>query len=293
VKRCAFLSLADTADWVIDDEHAIGPLAELGWQVDTVPWNDPGRAWEQYDAAVIRSTWDYWHDPEQFTDVLAAIAARTRLANSLALVRWNLVKSYLRDLAERGVEIVPTGFLAGWAGEVPGRWRERFGSEELVLKPLVGANGDDAFRYPADAPRGHQDRLLRRLGDRPCMVQPFRASILEEGEFSLIYFSGEFSHAILKRPAAGEFRSQEERGAEILPVSPEPALLRCAERSLAALDETPLYARADFVRSPAGSEGSGFELMELELVEPSLYLRTDAAAPARFAAAVDRWAARA
>jgi hypothetical protein len=109
--------------------------------------------------------------------------------------------------------------------------------------------------------------------------------VLSEGEFSLFYFNGTFSHAILKTPAASEFRSQEERGAVIRPVRPEPQLLDRGKRALAALAVVPLYARADFIRD----EDNDFLVMELELIEPSMYLRTDSDAPARFARAVDAW----
>jgi glutathione synthase/RimK-type ligase-like ATP-grasp enzyme len=289
MKHCAFLSLSDPANWVIDDSHAIEPLRARGWTVNTVPWSAANVSWGHYDAVVIRSTWDYWHDPHRFIATLREIGGRTRVANPLTLVRWNLAKTYLRDLARRGVSIVPTGWLDGWTDAEAAGWFEEFASEELVLKPLVGANGDDAFRLAMEDQAEHRKLIAARLGERPCLVQPFRPSILAEGEFSLVFFNGSFSHAILKRPAPGEFRSQEERGADILPVTPEPELLACAQRCLATLGQTPLYARADFVRGPAAGADGAFELMELELVEPSLYLRTDPDAPERFADALVAW----
>jgi hypothetical protein len=117
------------------------------------------------------------------------------------------------------------------------------------------------------------------------MLQPFLHAVQEEGEYSLFFFSGEYSHAILKVPAAEEFRSQEERGAEIHPVQPQADLLARGRQALAAVTPPPLYARVDLVRNAAGE----FEVMELELIEPSLYLRTDPGAPERFARAVDAW----
>jgi hypothetical protein len=117
------------------------------------------------------------------------------------------------------------------------------------------------------------------------MVQRFMPAILVEGEYSLFFFNGVFSHAILKVPAEGEFRSQEERGADVRAVTPEPSLLRRAESALAAIGSIPLYARVDMVRD----DTADFRVMELELIEPSLYLRTDSGAPPRFAEAVDNW----
>jgi glutathione synthase/RimK-type ligase-like ATP-grasp enzyme len=285
MQRCAFLTLDERGDYVIDDEHAVEPLAELGWQVSTISWRQTAEPWSAFDAVVIRSTWDYWDDVPAFLEVLARIDRQTRLANPLDLVRWNLAKTYLRDLRDKGVGIVPTVWLDGLDGQSAAGCAERLQSTQLVVKPVVGANGQDAFRFSRDEDPQRWSGIADCFRGRACMVQTFMPNVLTEGEFSLFFFSGEFSHAILKVPAAGEFRSQEERGAEILAIHPEAALLRAGERALAAVSPAPLYARVDFVRDAAGA----FGVMELELIEPSLYLRMDPGAPGRFARAVDRW----
>jgi glutathione synthase/RimK-type ligase-like ATP-grasp enzyme len=288
MKQCAFLTLGERGDFVIDDEHAILPLADLGWQVSTVSWRQTDRPWSDFDAVVIRSTWDYWYDVAAFLDALARIDRQTRLANPLDLVHWNLAKTNLRDLQGKGVSVVPTLWLDDLPLAAIGRWARDLGSDQLVVKPVVGANGQDAFRLsPRDDPQrlGEIADLFR---GRACMVQPFMRNVLDEGEYSLFFFGGDYSHAILKVPAAGEFRSQEERGAAICPLEPEARLLASGRAALAAVVPAPLYARIDFVRNGAG----GFDVMELELIEPSLYLRTDPEAPGRFARAVDRWFSR-
>ena len=117
------------------------------------------------------------------------------------------------------------------------------------------------------------------------MVQPFMPKVVSEGEFSLFFFNSQFSHATLRIPAPNEFRSQEERGAEVRTVVPEDRLLLRGKQAMAALSTSPLYARIDFVRNAAGD----FDVMELELIEPSLYLRMDPEAPARFARAIVNW----
>ena len=285
MKPCAFLTLDERGDFVIDDEHAIAPLAALGWQVSTVSWRQTAVPWSHFEAVVIRSTWDYWNDVPAFLAALARIDRQTRLANPLDLVRWNLAKTYLRDLQDKGIGVVPTTWLDGLEPAAVARYAAQLGSDDLVIKPVVGANGQDAFRI---SPRDDLQRLREIaacFNGRACMVQPFRANVLAEGEYSLFFFSGEYSHAILKVPAVGEFRSQAARGAAILPIAPQTKLLERGRRALAAVAPTPLYARIDFVREAAGD----FEVMELELIEPSLYLRTDPEAPGRFARAVDRW----
>ncbi len=284
-KRCAFLTLEERGDFVIDDDHALQPLAEINWQTDVVSWRQTDIPWSNYDLVVIRSTWDYWDDVDGFLNVLQAIDQQTRLANPLDLVRWNLAKTYLRDLEQKGVPIVPT------------LWREKldnagiqacFGvldSQEIVVKPVVGANGIDAFRLNSSMIASEFEKAASRFVTKPAMVQPFMPRILDEGEYSLFYFNGEYSHAILKVPAAGEFRSQEEHGSEIRSVTPEPLLRSRAEQALATLDPAPLYARIDMVRD----EHDDFRVMEMELIEPSMYLRTEAGAPMRFAEAIDQW----
>ena len=130
-----------------------------------------------------------------------------------------------------------------------------------------------------------QSELVRVFADRPFVVQTFIENIQTEGEFSLFYFNREFSHATLKVPKSGDFRVQEEHGSRVLSITPEPALLDTGNKVLALVEPMPAYARADFVRGPDGR----FLIMELELVEPSMYLRMDPAAPGRFATAFDRY----
>lgn len=283
MKRCAFLTLDERADFVIDDEHAIGPLAELGWRVSTVSWRQTEIPWGDFDAVIIRSTWDYWNDVPAFLDVLAQIDRETHLANPLDVVHWNLAKTYMLDLEGKGVGIVPTIWPAAVHGASFPAFFDSLESDELVIKPVVGANGEDAFRISG---RDSQDRLFRIAGcfrERKAMVQRFMPRILTEGEYSLFFFNGEFSHAILKTPAESEFRSQEERGAYIKAVAPEEKLLLRAQQALSVISSPTLYARIDLVRD----DDEDFVIMELELIEPSMYLRTDPDAPMRFARAID------
>jgi glutathione synthase/RimK-type ligase-like ATP-grasp enzyme len=284
VRTCAFLTLEDPGNYVIDDDLATGPLASLGYRVVTVPWSRPGTRWGDYDAVVIRSTWDYPRDPKAFLSVLGEIeASGTPLFNPLELVRWNIRKTYLRDLADRGVPVVPTV------------WRERLGAgdlarllsgtgwREMVVKPVLGASAGGAYRVREGMGSGAAAAIETYFMDRALMAQPFLDTVASEGEFSLFYFNGEFSHAILKTPRASDFRVQEEHGGTIRSVSADRALRDAGARSLRALDTVPLYARADLIRAP---DADLYWLMELELVEPSLYLRMDPAAPGRFARAL-------
>jgi glutathione synthase/RimK-type ligase-like ATP-grasp enzyme len=287
MRRCAFLTLEDPADFVIDDQLAYEPLTKLGWHAVAIPWSRPGVAWTAYDAVVIRSTWDYTARADQFVKALSEIeASGARLFNGVDIVRWNLDKRYLRELADRGTPIVPTVWRDQLRpGELPDLLAE-LDAEEIVVKPVVGANAQGAFRI-------HRRRLTSRLcrqievhyAQRALMAQPFLSDIVDEGEYSLFYFDGQLSHAILKTPRAGDFRVQEEHGGVIRPVTPGDVLRAAADIAVESIGQTLLYARVDLVRRPLGD---GFQLMELELIEPALYLRMDAGAPRRFAEALDR-----
>ena len=289
MKKCAFLTLDEVGDYVIDDEHAMAPLTRLGWQVSTVSWRQTEIPWKDFDLVIIRSTWDYWNDVPTFLSTLERINRETLLANDLGLVRWNLAKTYMRDLQQKGIGIVPTLWANSLEVDFFGHYQSKLGVDEFVVKPVVGANGEDAFRVSEGDTAERLERIAARFRNRDCMIQPFMPNIINEGEYSLFFFGRQYSHAILKSPAESEFRSQEDHGAEIQSVKPQEKLLLSAQQVMDTLSPLPLYARVDFIRDAEDD----FLVMELELIEPSLYLRMDSQAPGRFAAAIDLWARQA
>ncbi|GAB5536354.1 MAG: ATP-grasp domain protein [Rubricoccaceae bacterium] len=294
-RRLAFLSMDSLDDFLVYDALAIPHLNALGWSVDEVSWR-ADVDWSQYEVVVIRSPWDYQDEPEAFLETLERIANATRLENGLDVVRWNLDKTYLRDLADRGVPIVPTGWLDRLSPHAMSELFDAFGVEEIVVKPTVSANADGTFRL-------HRDDTGRQLANADLwfeavnelaapkrtnsavMVQPFVPSVVDEGEYSVFAFNGEISHTILKVPASGDFRVQEEHGGKVLAVEPEPSLLEATDLALAAVTEIAgplLYARADLVRWDGG-----WAVMEMELIEPSLYFAHGEGSAEHFARALD------
>jgi glutathione synthase/RimK-type ligase-like ATP-grasp enzyme len=284
-QRCAFITMGSMQGWVCDDDLAIPALGALGWEVEKIPWREREVDWRRFDIVVIRSPWDYPTDAPLFLANLEEIeASGTLLLNPLELVRWNLHKSYLARLAARKVSVVPTRWL-----DQPGQndileMFAEFETDTLVIKPSVGANAEHAHVLRAHRIEKDWPTIEPVFEHRQSMVQPFRTAIQTEGEYSLMFMDGELSHAIRKKPMEGDFRSQEEHGADISPAKPEPLLAQRAGEAVAALSERPLYARADMIRNPEGD----FEVMELELIEPSLYLRMEPGAPERFARAIVR-----
>src|SRR5262249_53339060 len=154
-------------------------------------------------------------------------------------------KTYLHELATRGVSIVPTLTTRGDDPAQLARWRVELGSEELVVKPLIGANAAHTYRVGAACADHELARIAAAFGALDYLVQPFMRAVVEEGEYSLFYFNGSYSHAILKTPKSADFRVQEDHGGTIRSIEPEPMLAACARDTMAALPERPLYARAD------------------------------------------------
>lgn len=281
---CAFLTMENPEGFFVYDHLVFEPLRDLGWDVVEVPWSRPTRHWADFDAVVIRSPWDYQSAPERFMATLSAIEqAGARLFNPLRVCQWNLNKVYLKELQQQGVPIVPTRWMESLDAT---RLAELISvcdsSTRIVLKPTIGANSDGIFVLSPDE-KDQSEEAVAEYATKPFMVQPFLSSIQTIGEYSLFYFGGRYSHAILKQPKAGDFRVQEEHGGSIRATTPSERIVDTAAQTLRALGETLLYARVDIVILDDGSPA----VMELELIEPSLYFSYDADSPPRFAEALN------
>jgi glutathione synthase/RimK-type ligase-like ATP-grasp enzyme len=278
----------------------LAALLKAGADAQEVDWDDDGVDWSRFGLTLLRSTWDYAHRAQEFLDWAARVAEQTHLQNPLAVVRWNSDKHYLAELARSGVPVVPSTFVepdeeaeAAVDAFLPslGNPPSRGGAAEtgdFVVKPAVGAGSRDAQRH------GTEDREqaiahVRRLLDqrRAVLLQPYLRKIDEEGETALLFFEGAFSHAVRKAPLLrrGEAPTTELYAKEtIAPCEASPAELEVAQHALAAIPfERPLlYARIDLIRDDHGSP----VLLELELVEPSVFAGFADGAAERFARAI-------
>ena len=282
MKRCAFLTMDDLSSYVSDDALAVDELQNHKWEIQLVPWRNPDVDWNYFDLVVIRSPWDYMDAPGLFLNTLETIhASSARLENPLAIVRWNIDKRYLLDLEKKDINIVPTLYGSGLDQEQFAGILDSFGAASFIIKPVISANAKDTFWVSTD--HIPSASILSTFRHTDYMAQPFMHHILEEGEYSLFFFNGNYSHCIRKVPKGNDFRVQEEHGGHITAFSPTSHLLECAQRILESLPQPVLYARVDLVKDEKGD----YALMELELIEPSLYLRMDSEAPLRFARAID------
>lgn len=284
-RRVALATCAEYATLDEDDQLLLAPLDARG--IDAVPlvWDVPAD-WAAFDAVIIRQTWDCAERGPEFLAWIDRVAAETLVLNPQAVIAWSMDKRYLRDLAADGVPCVPTTFLE------PGDPWSLPASGEYVVKPTDSAGSRNTARYgPGDTERA--DAHIRRLHaeGRTVMLQPYLASVDEQGESALLFFDGVFSHTARKGPLL----SREAAVIELLfikeSISPRrvrPEELAVAEAALAAARARtgvwpPLYARVDLVDDPAGAP----MVLELEMVEPSVFLATDPKAADRFAAAID------
>lgn len=246
------------------DEAGLGEAcARLGLRWEARPWDSP---WDPRDAraVVLRSPWNYSRRRDEFLAWCRRVSAATRLLNPLDVVERNTEKSYLVDLAARGVPVVPTLLHDPRSdASLDDILRDR-DWPEVVVKPAVSAGGWRTFRLRRGESTHDHVRARRLLRTRRCLVQPFLPSVLGSGERALVFLDGRFSHAIRKRsvfdPEGGPFR---------VPVEPAPEELALAEQALRAegADDL-LYARVDLVRDESGAP----RLIELELTEPRLFL---------------------
>jgi glutathione synthase/RimK-type ligase-like ATP-grasp enzyme len=272
--RLALATSADLPDLDPDERLLIAPLARLGIEAKAVVWE--GGDFGSYDACVIRSTWGYFKKRDAYLAWTRAVAAKMALFNPPEIVVWNTHKGYLRELEARGVPVVPTVFVErGVRADLASQMQE-CGWNEAVVKPAVSAGGFATTRVRLGEGQGALDAIVAS-GD--AMIQPYLCAVEGRGEVSIIAFDGVVSHAIRKFSA---FEKGWKDG-------DEPALdateheLRLAKKALDALGRTLLYARIDVADGPNGAPC----LMELELTEPSLFLRQGGAAE-RFARAIAR-----
>ena len=284
MKKCVILSMDDCSAYEVSDDLLVPPLTEAGWLCETISWRAKNINWSNYQLVMVRSPWDYQLDCDAFLDVLQEIDNSTaHLDNPLTIIKWNINKNYLKELASKGIEIVPTLWCDDIKSSDIKQFFQSLSSDEIVIKPCISAGAFDTYRLNSGSVHQKTEELVEKFSQREFMVQPFIANIIDEGEFSLFYFDDQFSHAILKTPQNDDYRVQEEFGGLLVKIEPETALKEHAEKVLKVIDTSLLYARLDFVRT-----ATGFALMEAELIEPSLYFNLDTESPQRFVDAIGR-----
>ena len=265
-----------------DQDAVVAAFTAAGIETSVLAWDDPDAPFDTQDLVVLRSTWNYFQRVSDFLAWADRIGAATTLLNPARIVRWNAVKTYLADLERRGIPTVPTEFVSRGASRRIDEIVKARGWTDVVVKPAVSAGSFRTQRFPdvtgasADAAQAFLADLAK---DRDAMVQQWMPSVDTYGERSLVWIDGTITHAIRKTP---RFADGVEQVSDAMEIADDERAF--AEAALAPFASDLLYARVDMVREESGS----LRIMELELIEPSLFFAQAPHALERFVAAVAR-----
>jgi glutathione synthase/RimK-type ligase-like ATP-grasp enzyme len=260
----------------LDTGLLVEELDRIGVRATIVSWDDAIH-WAGVPLVVLRTPWDYSRRFDAFMEWARRVDSVTRLLNPFPLIRWNGHKSYLLDLEAKGVPIVPTTLFRMHDPQAAERLSDILAASELVVKPAIGAGANGAMKARKEDP-GLARHLAGILQAKDALAQPFVPGVAETGEVSLVYFGGCYSHAIRKRPAKGDFRVQDQHGGTLHPHEATSPELAAGSAALAAAPAPTAYARVDLVEW----EGKPV-VMELEAIEPEVFLRRSPEGLRRFA----------
>ena len=277
--RVALATQSALPELCADDRLLVPALAAHGVHAVAAVWDDPSVDWTTFDAVVIRSCWDYHLKHDAFLAWIAHLErAGVAVWNLPAVIRWNAEKTYLRDLEALGVRVVPTRWIEAASTALLSDVLRDAGWDAAVVKPAISASAHETWRTSRETSVRDESRFRAMTARGRVLVQPFMEAIVADGEWSLVFIGGEFSHAMLKRARSGDFRVQSEHGGSASRGDPGAHVVGQARHALHTGSGDSLYARVDgcVVRGE-------FVLMELELIEPLLYFAEHPDAPARFA----------
>ncbi|MGH7658661.1 MAG: ATP-grasp domain-containing protein, partial [Gemmatimonadales bacterium] len=283
MRRIALATWCDLPELSEDDQLLLAPLEQRGIRAEPVVWNDPGVTWDRFEAVVVRSCWDYHHRHDDFLEWTESLERLgVPLWNPALVLRWNAEKSYLNHLQNNGIPVVPTRWIEAGSGLTLAVLMEETGWDDVVVKPTISASAHNTWRTSRTRAAKDGARFGALAARSALMLQPFVDEVASEGEWSLVFLGGAFSHAVMKRPRPGDFRVQPEHGGTVDPVEAGAELINAAQAALQAIPGEWLYARVD------GCLMDGrFCITEVELVEPSLFLITSPGAPDRAADAIE------
>lgn len=263
-----------------DQEPLVAALQERSVDVELTVWDDTAVDWEAFDLILIRSTWDYTLSPERFVAWVEEVDVQAPILNPPAVIVANHHKRYLLELEERGLAVTPTELVArGEDGDLA-RIMKRRGWSDVVVKPAISAGSRETKRIRSGVVNEGQAHLSRLLETEDALVQEYQQSVEDYGERSLVWIDGSFTHAIRKTTRWG---GDDEQVSGALPIPDDERAF--GEAALAPYADALLYARVDLARGPGGAP----RLMELELIEPSLFLMQGGPAVlGRFADAIEK-----
>ncbi len=261
-------------DWYVENimlEDALlrAALEARGLHVHRTNWDDPRFDWRETRFAMFRTTWDYFDRFPEFSKWLDATALKTQFLNPLPLIRWNMDKHYLQDLAAKGILIPPTDFIAQGDTRTLAQIAQASTWDEYVLKPAVSGAGRHTYRLHAGNLDAHEAIFRELIAQEAMLLQEFQRNVPLKGELTLMMMDGKFTHAVLKKAKAGDFRVQDDFGGTVYDQTPNAEEIAFAEQVIQACPSLPIYARVDMIWDNEGR----LCVSELEAIEPELWMR--------------------
>ena len=253
----------------IDEDKLLSEiLTELGISHEIQAWSDPQVDWSQFSHLLVTSPWDYFDYYAEFLIWIDKIEALgIPVLNDLKTIRWNSSKEYLLEIEAKGFPTIAGMILKKGNKPSLAEIQEKVKSDTLVIKPLVSGGAKNTLKIPVKEWADYEEKVAQLVKEEDFLAQPFVPEVAEVGEYSLIFFNQQFSHAVLKTPAKSDFRVQHYFGGTIQEIHPEAHLLESCQKLIDAFGKGTLYGRVDGVQIDGV-----FHLMELELIEPYLFL---------------------
>lgn len=252
-----------------EDRLVYHALEELGLKTLRLAWDDMFFDWSTTKSILFRTTWDYFDRFDEFSEWLEKVSKQTKLLNSESLIRWNIDKHYLLDLEKNGVHIAESHFIEQHAKVTLEQLHDILNWKETVLKPCISGAARHTYKLNLENLHEHETIFQELITNEAMMLQPFQNNIVGKGEISMMVFNGQFSHAILKKAKAGDFRVQDDFGGSVHDYAPTDEEIEFAESCVNACKELPIYARVDIFED----NNANIALSELELIEPELWFR--------------------
>jgi glutathione synthase/RimK-type ligase-like ATP-grasp enzyme len=281
--------VADEGDWyqaniLRDDDLLSAALLERGLSSVRMDWAQPDVDWSAFKCLVFRTTWDYFDRYPEFTAWLKRVSEQTILINSAETIWWNIDKHYLGELAYRDIQIVESRYIDIGSQETLKDLLAETGWGEAVIKPCISGGARHTHRVNQSNAQEIETLLRPVLDAEAFILQPFQQQVVEQGEDTLMVFNGKYTHAVRKIAKAGDFRVQDDFGGKVYDYTPTQDQIDLAERAVAACPQLPVYGRVDMVRDNRGQ----LAIMEVELLEPELWLRNHPPSAAPFAEGIVR-----
>ena len=266
-KTIAFATSNEFASLLPDDLLVVSALKELGVEVLPAIWDDDSIAWSDFDLVIVRSPWDYYLKPDAYAKWLQHfLHSNTHLLNPPQAILDNIDKRYLLELENQGIPIIPTTCIDKGSSVSLLSTLEKNTWDQVVIKPIISAGAYGTWRSNLTTASDEQDIFAEQMARETVFIQPFMPEIQSEGEWSIMYINGEYSHSVLKKATDNDFRIQEEHGGTTHAIEPPSEILKQTQKIMDLQPEKLLYARVDGV-----IRNGQFLLMELEINEPSLF----------------------